>query len=142
MKQTSIRLSDDMMDAVKRVASSEGRTPHWIMCEAIRQYVESHETVAGCVAGNGEAAKTISPETVALIHQEIEKRVSSLWDAMTKSLDDRFKATPDTRLPFDESLFKQGGIVTDDAPVRRLVKMVVEKTRKMKPAVSGKPETA
>jgi predicted transcriptional regulator len=40
---TSIKLDDDLSDRVRRLAGLRQRTPHWIMREAIRQYVAREE---------------------------------------------------------------------------------------------------
>ncbi|WP_341485581.1 CopG family ribbon-helix-helix protein [Thioclava sp. GXIMD4215] len=40
---TSIKLDDDMKGRVRNLAQARQRTPHWIMREAISQYVEREE---------------------------------------------------------------------------------------------------
>lgn len=40
---TSIKLDDDMKGRVRHLAEARKRTPHWIMREAIAQYVEREE---------------------------------------------------------------------------------------------------
>jgi len=40
---TSIKLEDDMKARVRHLAEARKRTPHWIMREAIAQYVEREE---------------------------------------------------------------------------------------------------
>jgi len=40
---TSLKLDDDLADRVRRLAGQRQRTPHWIMREAIRQYVAREE---------------------------------------------------------------------------------------------------
>lgn len=40
---TSIKLDDDMKGRVQHLAAARRRTPHWIMREAIAQYVEHEE---------------------------------------------------------------------------------------------------
>lgn len=40
---TSIKLDDDMKGRVKHLAKARQRTSHWIMREAIAQYVEREE---------------------------------------------------------------------------------------------------
>ena len=40
---TTVKLNDTMLDRVRNLASLRERTPHWIMCEAISQYVEREE---------------------------------------------------------------------------------------------------
>ena len=40
---TSIKLDKDMHARIENLAASRHRTPHWMMKEAIRQYVEREE---------------------------------------------------------------------------------------------------
>jgi len=40
---TSIKLDDDLKERVQHLASARRRTPHWIMREAIAQYIEREE---------------------------------------------------------------------------------------------------
>jgi predicted transcriptional regulator len=40
---TSIKLDDDLTDRVRRLAELRQRSPHWIMREAIREYVTREE---------------------------------------------------------------------------------------------------
>ena len=40
---TSVKLDEQMRERVRRLATSRDRTPHWLMTEAIRQYVEREE---------------------------------------------------------------------------------------------------
>jgi predicted transcriptional regulator len=40
---TSIKLDPHMKDRVQRLAASRKRTAHWVMKEAIKQYVEREE---------------------------------------------------------------------------------------------------
>ncbi|EIW8495244.1 CopG family ribbon-helix-helix protein [Escherichia coli] len=40
---TSIKLDDDLKSRVKQLAEARDRKPHWIMREAITQYVEREE---------------------------------------------------------------------------------------------------
>jgi len=40
---TSVKLDDDLKDRIKNLASARKRTAHWIMREAIRDYVEREE---------------------------------------------------------------------------------------------------
>ena len=40
---TSVKLDDAMLDRVRNLAGLRERTPHWIMREAICQYVEREE---------------------------------------------------------------------------------------------------
>ena len=40
---TSIKLDDALKARLQRLAASRRRTPHWLMCEAIEQYVAREE---------------------------------------------------------------------------------------------------
>jgi Ribbon-helix-helix protein, copG family len=40
---TSIKLDDGLKVRIERLAKAQRRSAHWIMCEAIRQYVEREE---------------------------------------------------------------------------------------------------
>jgi predicted transcriptional regulator len=40
---TSVKLDDDLRDRVRNLAALRDRSPHWVMREAIKQYVEREE---------------------------------------------------------------------------------------------------
>ncbi len=40
---TSIKVDDELKSRVQHLAGLRQRSPHWIMCEAIAQYVEREE---------------------------------------------------------------------------------------------------
>ena len=40
---TSIKIDDDLRKRIQDLADQRRRSAHWIMCEAIRQYVEREE---------------------------------------------------------------------------------------------------
>jgi predicted transcriptional regulator len=40
---TSLKLDSDIKDRIHRLADSRRRSPHWVMCEAVEQYVEREE---------------------------------------------------------------------------------------------------
>ncbi len=44
---TSIKIDDTLKGRVQNLASQRRRSPHWIMLEAIRQYVEREEAREG-----------------------------------------------------------------------------------------------
>jgi predicted transcriptional regulator len=43
MPTTSLKLDPAPKERVRRLASARRRSPHWIMCEAVEQYVEREE---------------------------------------------------------------------------------------------------
>lgn len=138
--RTSLKLEDSIMSAIKRIAAQENRTPHWIMCEAIRQFVETYEGSGG----SGETrAPTITPETAEIINQAVEQRMTSQWADFIEYLDKRLDATAETRLPPGESIFDSWPHdVPEDAPIRRVEKALVEKVRKIKRTTGAKPKPA
>ena len=40
---TSLKLDDEMKERIRRLANIHRRTPHWVMREAIHEYVEREE---------------------------------------------------------------------------------------------------
>ena len=40
---TSVKLDDDLKSRIQHLADMRNRSAHWIMCEAIRDYVEREE---------------------------------------------------------------------------------------------------
>lgn len=42
-RPVAIKIESDIKERVKRLADARHRTPHWLMREAIRQYVEREE---------------------------------------------------------------------------------------------------
>jgi predicted transcriptional regulator len=40
---TTLKLDIGIKDRVKRLAEAQRRTPHWVMCEAITEYVQRAE---------------------------------------------------------------------------------------------------
>jgi predicted transcriptional regulator len=40
---TSLKIDDELKDRIRHLADQQDRTPHWIMREAIREYVEREE---------------------------------------------------------------------------------------------------
>lgn len=39
----AVRIDEDIRERVQRLAEQRQRSPHWLFCEAIRQYVEREE---------------------------------------------------------------------------------------------------
>lgn len=48
---TSLKIDDTLKNRVRRLASRRRRSPHWIMLEAIQQYVEREEAREGFKQG-------------------------------------------------------------------------------------------
>ena len=44
---TSVKLDDDLKNRIQHLANLRHRSAHWIMCEAIRDYVEREEAKEG-----------------------------------------------------------------------------------------------
>ena len=47
-KVTSVKMDDDLRARVAALAAARQRKPHWIMLEAIREYVEREEKQQQC----------------------------------------------------------------------------------------------
>jgi predicted transcriptional regulator len=43
LSTTSLKLDSAVKERVCRLASARRRSPHWVMCEAVEQYVEREE---------------------------------------------------------------------------------------------------
>ena len=43
VKPVAIKIAVELKERVKRLATARARTPHWLMIEAIRQFVEREE---------------------------------------------------------------------------------------------------
>ena len=43
MATTSVKLNDEIIGRLKRVAEHKRRSPHWVMVEAINRYLEQEE---------------------------------------------------------------------------------------------------
>jgi predicted transcriptional regulator len=43
LSTTSLKLDSEMKERVQRLASARRRSPHWVMREAVEQYVEREE---------------------------------------------------------------------------------------------------
>lgn len=41
---TSVKLGEELKNKVQHLADLRNRSPHWIMCEAIRDYIDREET--------------------------------------------------------------------------------------------------
>ncbi len=44
---TSIKINDDLKSRVQHLAGKKNRSAHWIMCQAIKDYVEREELKEG-----------------------------------------------------------------------------------------------
>jgi predicted transcriptional regulator len=40
---TSVKIDDDLKNRVRQLANVKNRSPHWVMCEGIRDYVKREE---------------------------------------------------------------------------------------------------
>jgi predicted transcriptional regulator len=43
LRPVAIKIQPDIKARIKRLADARHRTPHWLMCQAITQYVEQEE---------------------------------------------------------------------------------------------------
>ena len=42
-RPVAIKLDQDMRDRLKLLAAAKGRSPHWMLCQAVSQFVEREE---------------------------------------------------------------------------------------------------
>ena len=69
---TSVKLDDDLKNRVRHLADARQRTPHWIMREAIRNYVEREEKRETLKQDALHAWQAYQENGLHLIHEEAE----------------------------------------------------------------------
>lgn len=82
-KLTSLKLDDDLKDRVQQLASVRRRSAHWVMREAIEQYVEreeKREALRQDTLGAWEEFRTTGLHATA---EEVEKWLAS-WGSGTE----------------------------------------------------------
>lgn len=77
---TSIKLDDDMKERVQNLADSRKRTSHWIMREAIAQYVEREEKRETLRRDTLEAWEEFQVEGMHATAKEVDQWLTS-WGA-------------------------------------------------------------
>lgn len=77
---TSIKLDDDMKARVQHLASSRKRTSHWIMREAIAQYVEREEKREALRRDTLEAWEEFQETGLHATAEEVDQWLAS-WGA-------------------------------------------------------------
>ena len=76
-KPTSIKLDDDLKGRVEHLAEARRRSSHWIMREAIAQYVEREETRERLRQETMQAWEELQATGLHATAEEVEKWLSS-----------------------------------------------------------------
>ena len=66
IRPVAIKIDDAMKGRVKRLADARHRTAHWLMREAITQYVEREEKREAFSAGHADGVGRVSDDRAAL----------------------------------------------------------------------------
>lgn len=74
---TSIKLNDDLKGRVKNLAKSRRRSAHWLMMEAIEQYVEREEKREAFMRDTLEAWEEYQSTGLHASADEVEKWLAS-----------------------------------------------------------------
>lgn len=77
---TSIKLDDDMKERVQHLADSRKRTSHWIMREAVAQYVEREEKREALRRDTLEAWEEFQETGLHATAEEVDRWLAS-WGA-------------------------------------------------------------
>lgn len=75
---TSIKLTADVKDRVQRLASARQRTAHWVMKEAIEQYVSREEKRDAFDRETVEAWEEYQRTGLHLTHEEVDAWLAEL----------------------------------------------------------------
>ena len=75
----AVKLDEDVRNRVKALAVARDRSPHWLMREAIRQYVEREERRGGRFGQDGLRAWRVYQETgLHVTHEEADAWLAGL----------------------------------------------------------------
>lgn len=74
---TSVKLDDDMKGRVRHLATARKRTSHWIMREAIAQYVEREEKREAFRSETLEAWETFQDTGLHATAEEVDRWLAS-----------------------------------------------------------------
>ncbi|MCK9511881.1 MAG: CopG family ribbon-helix-helix protein [Pigmentiphaga sp.] len=77
---TSVKLDDELKERVQQLAESRRRTPHWIMREAIAQYVEREEKREALNRNTIQAWEEFQATGLHATSEEVDKWLAS-WGA-------------------------------------------------------------
>lgn len=75
---TSIKLDATLQDRVRHLAEQRRRTPHWIMCEAIAQYVEREEKRESFKQEAMQAWQDYQATGLHVTHEEMDAYLAKL----------------------------------------------------------------
>jgi len=74
---TSIKLDDDLKERVRHLADARRRTSHWIMREAIAQYVEREEKREALIRDTVKAWEEFQATGLHATAEEVDKWLAS-----------------------------------------------------------------
>ncbi|MDO5102578.1 MAG: ribbon-helix-helix protein, CopG family [Lautropia sp.] len=77
-RAVSVKLGTDMHERIKRLADAKRRTPHWMMREAITQYVDREERRASFYQDAMDAWHEYERTGLHLNAQEVDDWLSKL----------------------------------------------------------------
>ncbi len=75
---TSIKLNDDLKDRIQHLANTRRRSAHWIMREAIEQYVEREEKHERFKQDALKAWEEYQETGLHLTHEEVDAWLAKL----------------------------------------------------------------
>jgi predicted transcriptional regulator len=77
---TSIKIDDELKNRVRQLADIKNRSAHWIMCEAIREYIEREEKKESFKQEALASWKAYQETGRHLTAQEVQKWLQT-WDS-------------------------------------------------------------
>lgn len=85
---TTIKLSDEVLNDVKYLAEEQGRSPHWVMLEAIKKYVreakQAIEDEKAWLQSGVDALKNAEENGYAYTAEEMNNELDELKKTLRK----------------------------------------------------------
>ena len=85
---TTIKLSDEVLSDVKFLAEEQGRSPHWVMLEAIKKYVreakQAIEDEKAWLQSGVDALKNAEENGYAYTAEEMNNELDALKETLRK----------------------------------------------------------
>lgn len=75
---TSVKLDNELKSRIQHLAEARQRSPHWIMCEAIRDYVEREEKRESFKQEALHAWESYQENGLHLTHEEADSWLAKL----------------------------------------------------------------
>ena len=77
-RPVAVKLDQEQRDRIKRIADARHRTPHWIMREAIQQYVEREEKREAFRQDGLQAWRNYETTGLHVTHEEADDWLAKL----------------------------------------------------------------